>query len=53
MKMEHACHLLDTSQMSVKEVAASLGYEDQLYFSRVFSKTIGLSPRAYRASVRN
>jgi len=53
MKMEHACQLLDTSQLSVKEVAAALGYEDQLYFSRVFSNTVGLSPRAYRASVRN
>ena len=53
MKMEHACHLLDTSQMSIKEVAAALGYEDPLYFSRLFSKTVGLAPRAYRASVQN
>ncbi len=53
MKMEHACQLLDTSQMSVKEVASSLGYDDQLYFSRVFNNTVGMSPRAYRSSVRN
>ena len=53
MKMEHACQLLDTSAMSVKEVAAALGYEDQLYFSRVFNNTVGMSPRAYRASVRH
>jgi AraC family transcriptional regulator of arabinose operon len=53
MKMEHACHLLDSSQLSVKGVAAALGYDDQLYFSRQFSKTIGLSPRAYRRSVRS
>ncbi|MCB1704205.1 MAG: AraC family transcriptional regulator [Halioglobus sp.] len=53
MKMEHACHLLDSSQLSVKAVAAALGYEDPLYFSRQFSRTIGLSPRAYRRSVRS
>jgi len=53
MKMEHACHLLDSSQLSVKGVAAALGYDDQLYFSRQFSKTVGLSPRAYRRSVRS
>lgn len=53
MKMERACHLLDTSQLSVKGVAAALGYDDQLYFSRLFSKTVGMSPRAYRNSVRN
>tara|TARA_B110000503_G_scaffold35676_1_gene58313 strand:+ start:2234 stop:2800 length:567 start_codon:yes stop_codon:yes gene_type:complete len=53
MKMEHACHLLDSSQLSVKGVAAGLGYDDPLYFSRQFSKTVGLSPRAYRRSVRS
>jgi AraC family transcriptional regulator of arabinose operon len=53
MKMEHACHLLDSSNLSVKAIAAELGYEDQLYFSRLFSRTIGQSPRTYRASIRN
>jgi AraC family transcriptional regulator of arabinose operon len=52
MKMEHACHLLDTSDLSVKGVAASLGYDDPLYFSRLFRKTVGMSPRTYRRSVR-
>ena len=27
-------------------------HDDQLYFSRLFSKTIGKSPRSYRASIR-
>ena len=53
MKMEHACHLLDTGNLSVKGVAAALGYDDPLYFSRLFNKTVGMSPRAYRSSVRN
>lgn len=52
MKMEHACHLLDSTPLSIKGVASALGYEDPLYFSRQFSKTVGLSPRAYRRSVR-
>ncbi len=51
MKMEYACRLLDGTDMSVQAVAAALGYEDPLYFSRQFSKTIGTSPRAYRASI--
>lgn len=52
MKMEHACHLLDSSQLSIKAIAAELGYDDPLYFSRLFSRTLGQSPRTYRASIR-
>lgn len=52
MKMEAACRLLDEPDRSVKAVSAALGYTDALYFSRAFKSVVGLSPRAYRASVR-
>ncbi|MFT6289130.1 MAG: AraC-like DNA-binding protein [Alcanivorax sp.] len=52
MKMEHACYLLDSSDLTIKAIAATLGYEDPLYFSRLFGKTVGTSPRSYRASIR-
>lgn len=52
MKMQHACQLLDHTDLSIKAVAAALGYSDPLYFSRLFKKTLGLSPRAYRSSGR-
>ncbi|WP_101757089.1 AraC family transcriptional regulator [Oceanicoccus sp. KOV_DT_Chl] len=48
LKMEHACYLLDISGNSVKEISRSLGYEDNFYFSRLFKKIIGVSPRQYR-----
>lgn len=51
MKIEHACHLLDSSPLSVKEIAAQVGYDDALYFSRLFRKTMGLSPSEYRRSI--
>lgn len=48
LKMERACHLLDSSNDSVTDVCAQVGYQDPLYFSRQFRKVIGMSPREYR-----
>ncbi|MEI8095511.1 MAG: AraC family transcriptional regulator [Spirochaetales bacterium] len=33
---------------SVKEAAHAVGYDDQLYFSRVFTKLQGMAPRAFQ-----
>jgi hypothetical protein len=52
LRMQAACHYLDTSALSVKEVAAKLGYDDPYYFSRIFQKILGCSPLAYRLSVK-
>jgi AraC-like DNA-binding protein len=52
LRMQAACHYLDTSALSVKEVAAKLGYDDPYYFSRIFQKILGCSPLAYRRSVK-
>ena len=48
LRMHRACQLLDTTPSSVKAIAASLGYEDPLYFSRTFRAVNELSPQAYR-----
>lgn len=34
---------------SIQQLAASLGFEDDAYFSRFFKRHTGLSPRAFRA----
>lgn len=52
LRMQAACHYLDTMALSVKEVAAKLGYDDPYYFSRIFQKTLGCAPLAYRRSVK-
>lgn len=51
MKMEHACFLLEQTSYSVSEIAEQLGYDDALYFSRVFRKVCGLAPSVYRKSL--
>ena len=47
--MERACHLLSSSSQTLREIADELGYCDEYHFSKQFSKTIGWSPREYRA----
>lgn len=49
LKMRLACRLLDLSGRSVKSVALETGYRDPYYFSRVFKKSMGISPEKYRA----
>ncbi len=49
-KIQHACFLLDSTKHSVKHVSANLGYDDPYYFSRLFKKVMGLSPKQYRQS---
>ncbi len=48
LRMNHARDLLDTTSCSVKEIAASLGYHDQFYFSRVFKSVHQMAPTEYR-----
>jgi len=45
-----ARRLLLYSNMSVAQVAYSVGFTDPAYFSRFFSRRVGTSPRRYRTS---
>jgi YesN/AraC family two-component response regulator len=47
-----AADLLKTTDLSVREVSARCGYNDMSYFSKVFSRFIGLTPREYRQQTR-
>ena len=51
LKMEHACFLLEQTSFSVSEIAEQLGYDDALYFSRVFRKVYRQAPSVYRKSL--
>jgi AraC family transcriptional regulator, transcriptional activator for feuABC-ybbA operon len=39
---------LRNTTLSCQEIARGLGYDDPLYFSAVFKRITGMSPRAYR-----
>jgi AraC family transcriptional regulator, arabinose operon regulatory protein len=48
LRMHKACQLLDTSNLSIKEIGMMVGYEDPYYFSRVFKTVYELAPTEYR-----
>lgn len=44
-----ACkELLSSSNLSVTQIATSAGFSSQSYFSQIFAKKVGMSPRQYR-----
>jgi AraC-like DNA-binding protein len=53
LRIERACELLITTASSVKVVAIDIGYNDPLYFSRVFKSLVGVAPQTYRRLKKN
>lgn len=51
LRMNTASRLLRSTLMSVSEVAAAVGYNDALYFSRCFRAVVGTSPTIYRKNI--
>ncbi|MEI7501999.1 MAG: AraC family transcriptional regulator [Paludibacter sp.] len=48
LKIQEACHHLDFSDMKINQISLLVGFADPLYFSRLFTKTMGVSPSEYR-----
>lgn len=49
LKIQNACQMLDFTDMSVKEIALTLGFDDPYYFSKRFKQVIGTPPTWYRS----
>lgn len=45
--------LLCFTTLSIQEIAHQLEYEDTAYFTRLFTKTVGISPKLFRAKNRD
>lgn len=52
-RISEAKKLLYFSNISILNIAKSLGYDDSLYFSKIFKKHTGLSPTEFRAIERH
>jgi len=47
-RIEYACQLLKTTDLSVKSIAFSSGFSDELHFMKTFKKNMGVSALRYK-----
>ena len=52
LRMSAARDLLHGTDMSIQQIGALVGYRDPHFFSRVFKKQVGVSPKAYRSATQ-
>lgn len=48
IRMNNAVTLLETTDYNVTEISAIIGYDNPLYFSRIFRKQVGMAPSDFR-----
>lgn len=48
IRIDKAKQLLRSPNLRIVQIAEIIGYQDEKYFSKVFKKTVGLSPNEYR-----
>ncbi len=49
LRVQKACDLLESSNLAFEAIAYHVGYQDASAFRKVFIKTMGLAPKAFRA----
>lgn len=48
LKIQRACQYIELTDMKLSNIASVLGFEDSAYFTRMFSKIMGITPSEYR-----
>lgn len=48
LRIEKAKELLEFGNYNISQVSAMVGYDNPLYFSRLFKKYVGVSPKEYK-----
>ena len=48
LKIQCASQCLAFTDMAIRDVGQQFGYDDPYYFSRVFKRVMGMSPKSYR-----
>jgi AraC-like DNA-binding protein len=48
VRIERSCFLLRNTALRIEDISREVGVQDPFYFSRIFRKTMGTTPREYR-----
>lgn len=48
LKINHACVYLEQNYLKVYEIAYKVGFQDEKYFTKVFKKIKGITPKEYK-----
>ncbi len=52
-RIQRSAHLLETTGLTIESVAQSVGYDNGLYFSKVFRRYMNETPSGYRKRMQN
>ena len=52
LRISNAQTLLESTSYNITEIANIVGYDNPLYFSRIFKKQIGMSPSEFRKQLK-
>lgn len=52
MRINNSKYLLENTRYNINQIANAVGYDNPLYFSRLFSKYVGMSPSEYRKKLK-
>lgn len=48
LRIANAMNLIDNTDYNITQIAEAVGYDNSMYFSRIFRKHTGLSPTEYK-----
>ena len=46
--IQKACQYIELTDLKLQDIATAIGFEEPAYFSRLFTKIMGMTPSAYR-----
>lgn len=48
LKIQKACQYIELTRLKLNEIAGKVGFDEPAYFSRIFTKVMGITPSEYR-----